>query len=200
MSTAEQLVFSISTERRSIHVLLWDDKNDLVRALLAFLAGLSELQTHALFISDADEDLAALRLLVESRISLGEGESNLDQDPESTANLFWILFLQQASSNNVGPWLNGWRRPISEPPGSMLVIRHADFDSFQRNAPDIASFVGPRIYDASTMLSIFSKTTYDRLQDHLPNEIEEILHRLPGAAPSKKDLADWIKANAPENR
>ena len=38
MSTAQQLAFSISTERRAIHVLLWDDKNDLVRALLALLA------------------------------------------------------------------------------------------------------------------------------------------------------------------
>jgi hypothetical protein len=80
----------------------------------------------------------------------------------------------------------------------MLVIRHADFDPFQRSAPDIASFVGPRIYDASTMLSVFSRETYRRLRNRLPDEIEAILARLPGTAPSEQDVANWIKANPPD--
>jgi hypothetical protein len=200
MSTAEQLAFSISIERRAIHVLLWDDKDDLVRSLLGFLAGLSGLKVQALLVSDDDQDLVALRTMIESRTPIGGREFEVDQESLSAADQFWILFLQQASANSAGPWLNGWRRPISEPPGSMLVIRHADFDSFQRSAPDIASFIGARVYDASTMLSVFSKPTYDGLKDHLPGEIEVILNRLPGAAPSKRDLAEWIKANAPGNR
>jgi len=200
MSTAEQLAFSICIERRGIHVLLWDDQQDLVRALLALFAGLEDLRTHALLVSDDDKDLLALRNLVQTRVNTPEQESKLEQDPESRANEFWILLLQQASSHAVGPWMNGWRRPISDPPGAMLVIRHADFDSFQRNAPDIASFIGARICDASTMLSVFTKKTYERLDTRLPREIEAVLARLPGTGPSERDIADWIRANAPDER
>lgn len=198
MSTAEKLAFSIRTERRGVHVLLWDDQDDLVRALLGLLAGLSDLQTYALLVSDAEDDLSALRQLVETRIQLSEDESESEQGLPSRRNQLWILFLQQASSRAAGPWLNGWRRPIADRPGTMLVIRHADFASFQRNAPDIASFSGARIHDASTMLSVFSKTTHERLKTHLPNEIQGVLARLPGTSPSESDLANWIKANSPD--
>lgn len=200
MSTTQKLVFSIDVERRGIHVLLWDDQQDLVRALVPLFAGLAGLRTHALLVSDDEKDLLALRQLVETRVPIYDEESELEQDPESRRSRFWVLFVQQASSNAVGPWLNGWRRPISDPPGAMLVIRHADFDSFQRNAPDIASFVGARIYDASTMLSLFSRTTYDRLNARLPDEIITVLSRLPGTSPSERDIASWIKANAPDER
>lgn len=198
MSTAQQLAFSIRIERRGIHVLLWDDQDDLVRALLALFAGLPDPAVHALLVSDDGDDLRALAQLVETRVRITGEESDSTPDSASWENRFWILFLQQASTSRVGPWLNGWRRPISDPPGSMLVIRHTDFDPFQRSAPDIASFVGPRIYDASTMLSVFSNEIYERLQDRLPNEIEFILRRLPGTAPSRQDAANWITANAPD--
>ena len=198
MSTAEQLAFSICTERRGIHVLLWDDQNDLVRALLALFAGLDDLQMQALLVSDDERDLLALRELVETYMPISAEEPESERESQSRQSQFWLLFLQQASSNAVGPWLNGWRRPLSEPPGSMLVIRHADFAAFQRDAPDIASFVGPRIYDASTMLSVFSKTTHEGLKAHLPDKIEAVLSRLPGTLPAERDIADWIKANAPD--
>ncbi len=198
MSTAEKLAFSICTERRGIHVLLWDDQNDLVRALLALFAGLGDLRTSALLLSDHEKDLRALRELVETQIEVSDDAPGLEEDVRSRRDHLWILCLQQASSNAVGPWLNGWRRPISDPPGAMLVIRHADFGSFQRNAPDIASFIGPRIYDASTMLSVFSKATYELLKTRLPDEIEAVLRRLPGTSPSEAEVADWIKASAPD--
>lgn len=166
MATAEQLAFSISIERRSVHVLLWDDKNDLVRALLALFAGL-DIEVYSLIVSDRDEDLTALGRLVETRIPIAEYETDSTHVFNGVATRLWLLFLAQASSTIVGPWLNGWRRPISEPPGSILVIRRADFDSFQRNAPDIASFVGARIFDASTMLSVFSRTTHDLSLIHI---------------------------------
>ncbi len=198
MSTAEQLAFSICTERRGIHVLLWDDQDDLVRALLALFAGLDDLQLHALLVSGDEKDLLALRELVETHMPITAEETKSERDPLSRQSQFWLLFLQQASSNAVGPWLNGWRRPLSDPAGSMLVIRHADFLSFQRDAPDVTSFIGARIYDASTMLSVFSETTYERLKTHLPDEIEAVLSRLPGTLPAEEDIADWIKANAPD--
>jgi hypothetical protein len=198
MSTADQLAFSIRAEGRGVHVLLWDDQNDLVRALLALFAGITDSPMHALLVSDDENDLLALRQLVESRVPIAEEETDSRGDSDTPAGRFWILFLQQASTGAVGPWLNGWRRPISDPPGAMLVIRHADFDPFQRNAPDIASFVGPRICDASTMLSVFSKPTHKRLESRLPSEIERILTRLPGTPPSEQDVANWIRANAPD--
>jgi hypothetical protein len=81
----------------------------------------------------------------------------------------------------------------------MLVIRHADFDPFQRNAPDIASFVGSRIYDASTMLSVFSRPIYERMQTRLPDEIQTILARLPGAPPDETEIAQWMESNSPDD-
>ena len=198
MSTAEQLAFSICTERRGIHVLLWDDQGDLVRSLLALLAALDDLPTYALLVSDDKKDLQALRELAETHEPISAQEAESERDSQSRQSQFRLLFLQQASSNAVGPWLNGWRRPLSDPPGSMLVIRHADFVAFQRDAPDIASFVGVRIYDVSTMLSVFSKTTHERLKARLPDEIEAVLSRLPGTLPAERDIADWIKANAPD--
>ena len=198
MSTAEHLAFSINTERRAVHVLLWDDQADLVRALLPLFAALPDLGTHSLLVTDDEEHLRALRELVETRTPVFYDESGIERDSESLRSRFWLLFLQQACSIAGGPWLNGWRRPISESPGALLVIRHADFDPFQRNAPDIASFVGSRIFDASTMLSVFSKTTYDRMRTCLSNDIQAILTRLPGTSPDEKEIAHWIESHPPD--
>ena len=196
MSTAEKLAFSIDAERRAVHVLLWDDQDDLVRALVAFFAALpNDLDCHSLFVSAEEKDLLALRNLVESRIRVLDDASGIQQGFEPLRERFWLLFLQQASSFSVGPWLNGWRRPLSEPPGAMLVIRHADFASFQRSAPDIASFIGARIFDSSAMLSVFSKATWQRLKPRLPTEVEAILARLPGCPPEENLLAAWIESS-----
>jgi hypothetical protein len=200
MSTAEQLAFSISTERRAIHALLWDDQDDLVRALVVLFAGLpDDLQTHSLFVSDDEEHLRVLRDLVESRVDVFDGETKTERASDSVRNRFWLFFLQQACSLSAGPWLNGWRRPMSDPPGTMLVIRHADFDSFQRNAPDLASFIGSRIFDSSTMLSVFSRTTYERLKPRLPKDVQTILTRLPGTAPDERTVRNWIQSSQPDD-
>ena len=196
MSTAERLAFSIDAERRALHVLLWDDQDDLVRALLGLFAALpDDLDCHSRLVSADEEDLLALRDLVESRIRVLDDASGPQQGSKPMREQFWLLFLQQASSFSVGPWLNGWRRPLSEPPGTMLVIRHADFASFQRIAPDIASFIGARIFDSSAMLSVFSKATWQRLKPRLPKDIETILARLPGRLPEEKLLAAWIESS-----
>jgi hypothetical protein len=180
-------------------VLLWDDQNDLVRALLGLLAALPYgWETHSLLVSDDEADLRALRHLVESRVRVFEEEGGIERDAKSLGDRFWLLFLPQACSFTVGPWLNGWRRPLSAPPGTMLVIRHADFDPFQRNAPDLASFVGSRIFDSSTMLSVFSKATHQRLKPRLPEDVQAVLTRLPGALPDERAIADWIAASGPD--
>ncbi len=198
MSIAEQLAFSIGAERRGIHVLLWDQQDDLVRALLGFLAALDDMAVYPVLVSDAPEDRAVLAKLVATRLPSVTEEDTPCDDSGPVEEQLWMLLLQQASTQTVGPCLNGWRRPISAPPGSLLVIRHADFKPFQQHAPDIASFIGPRIFDASTMLSMFSKTTYERLHRHLPVAVQGILSRLPGTPPSEQDIQNWVEANVPD--
>jgi len=195
MSTAERLAFSINEERRGVHVLLWDEQEDLVRALLILLAALEDdVVVHPLLVSPEQDRIHALKEVVDTRCLLEEEREAEPPSPDSLANRFWVLFVQQASSRIAGPWLNGWRRPLSEPPGTLLVIRHADFESFQRNAPDLASFAGPRLHNASTMLSLVSKDSCARLSASLPPQIEEVLRELPGTLPSRKEIAQWIEA------
>jgi hypothetical protein len=198
MATAEQLAFSISTEGRGIHVLLWDDQADLARTLVALRAALPDLTMRAVLVSE--EDLPTLRQLVESRTPLAADPSGAATSSDAIGSYFWILFLPQATAGAIGPWLNGWRRPISEAPGALLVMRHADYGAFQRAAPDIASFVGARICDASTTLSVFSPATFQRLEPRLPEHVLAILRRLPGVCPGESEIRDWIEAHAPENR
>ena len=197
MGTAEQLAFSITEEPRAVHVLLWDDQDDLVRALLVLCAALEDhVPIHALLASTEEKGLAALRKVVESRSPVSEDPSANSASGDSPAKHLWILFVPQATSKQVGPWLNGWRRPLSEPPGTLLVIRHADFEPFQRNAPDLASYAGPRIYDASTMLSVFSEETHRRIRPTLPSKVEHILKQLPGNLPPREEITQWIAVNA----
>jgi hypothetical protein len=71
------------------------------------------------------------------------------------------------------------------------VVRNADFMDFQRQAPDLASFIGPRIYDARQMLMICSDETLRRLKKSLPDPFEEIVKDLPGTRPTSQELAGW---------
>jgi hypothetical protein len=196
MSTAERLAFSIAQEGRGVHILLWDDQGDLVRALLIVRAALKDVPSRPVFASPDENDLVALKKVVDTRcpLEVEEEPSSECRFSDPIGNDLWILFLQQASSRLVGPWLNGWRRPMSEPPGTLLVVRHADFEAFQRNAPDLASYAGPRIYDASTMLSMVTAEICTRLDTSLPPEIERILSQLPGTPPTRREIAKWIKA------
>lgn len=179
-------------------MLLWDAKEDLVRALLVLRAALNDVAIRMLLLAPGVESAARLRELIEPPDSIrpdaGEGEG---LPPGGSQRELWLLFLQQASSEVFGPLLNGWRTPLRQAPGTILAVRRADFDSFQRHAPDLASFVGPRIYDASTMLSVVSDAVQKRLQTHLPPEFARLLAELPGTTPDESELRRWIEACAP---
>ncbi|HEV3384183.1 MAG TPA: hypothetical protein VG097_05175, partial [Gemmata sp.] len=108
----------------------------------------------------------------------------------------WLLFLQQASYQVVGPLVNGWRSLFREEHGTVIIIRYVDFEPFQRAAPDLASFIGPRIYNASNLLSLFSDTTKKQLEVTLPQKWLKILVELPGAMPSDESIRDWIAGDA----
>lgn len=198
MATAEQLGLSIRTEGRGVHVLVWDDQEDLIHALLVLEAVLDDLARRAFFVSANEEELAGLRKLMETRRTSDDSDAEGAPCKDELDRSLWILFIQQAASKQVAPSLNGARRPMADPPGTLLVVRNADFEVLQRHAPDLASFVGPRIYDASTSLSIWSAKTHKRLRSTLSPEIAAIIQNLPGTAPSKQSLAVWKASNAPQ--
>jgi hypothetical protein len=131
-------------------------------------------------------DIEGLRVKIGARSGYGADEA------EHPACPLWLIFLQQASAGLVGPWLNGWRGPLSAPPGALLLIRHADYQAFQRAAPDLVSFVGPRVYEAEGMLSVASPDVVSRLDIALPINILDILGQLPGSLPPPGELDQWI--------
>jgi hypothetical protein len=188
MSTAQELAFSVREERRGIHVLLWDDQGDLVRALLIFRASLGAIPCEAMLLAST-RDTDILRAHISARPA---------EEADEAGRAFWMIFLQQASSGLIGPWLNGWRRPLSEPPGALLLIRHADFEPFQRAAPDLASYVGPRVYDAARMLSLASPDVISQIDLSLPGAILDILRQLPGLLPRADELDQWLRDLAQE--
>jgi hypothetical protein len=194
MALVEQLATSLREEGRGVHALLWDDMGDLVRVLLVTHAALGDIPIEPRLVSGETKRLEEIRELIQSRVAeqiQNERLEDMADDPDPPPHPLWILFLQQAASEQVGPRLNGWRRPLSESRGTLLVIRNADFIGFQRKAPDLASFIGPRIYDASQMLMICSGETLLGLKRTLPDLIEGILRQLPGTLPTAQELMDW---------
>lgn len=193
MSTAEHLIFSLREESRGVHVLLWDDKEDLVRVLTVLRAGLPDVSMAPLLVSNAPDSTRALLSMVEGRLPpLDHSGDEPEPSPPADPRL-WVLFLQQAVGQDVGHWLNGWRRPISEPRGTLFVIRHADYAAFQRTAPDLASYVGPRLFDSSGILLICTGEMAERIETALPEEFADILRSLPGEAPSPEELDGWVR-------
>lgn len=194
MSTAEHLVLSISQEQASIHILLWEDQEDLVRALIVLYSLLPD-QIYPLAVSNREKSIERVRQLAESRSPVTEGK---ERSTDVLAEKYWILFVQQASSKTIGPWLNGWRHPLSTSPGSLLVVRRPDFLEFQNYAPDLVSYAGARIHDASTMLSSISAAHVKKLRTSLPDEVWETLDQLPGRRPPTEELQQWIDSLAPD--
>jgi hypothetical protein len=199
MATAERMAESIRVEGQGIVVLLWDAKEDLVRALVVINAVLNDLPRRSLLLTPGDVAVRSLRQLIETRVVISPEDPDGEQAAEQPARELWFLYLQQASSEMVGPWLNGWRGPLRQSPGTILLIRHADFEPFQRSAPDLASFVGPRIYNASTMLSVVSRATFERLDPRALARDAGILSQLPGTMPEDSELDQWIAACSPAN-
>jgi hypothetical protein len=194
MTLIEQLASSLREEGRGIHALLWTDLGDLYRVLLITHAALGEMPIQPLLISNEATRIKELNDLIQARLRDQveyDGQQGQAADSFPFPHPLWVLFFQQAVSKQVGPRLNGWRRPLSEPRGTLLVVRFADFIEFQRNAPDLSSFIGPRIYDASRMMMVCSRETLGKLKKDLPEPFESIIRQLPGTPPSAEEIADW---------
>jgi len=193
----EQLAQSIQIDGKGIHVLLWDDQDDLVRSLMVLLAVLNDWSIRFFLLSSAEQAAKDLRQLFDLQIPTEDGLlSEMDSLRPPRKNLL-VLFLQQATSSTIGPYLNGWRSALAEAPGTLLVIRKADFIDFQRNAPDLTSFFGPKIYDSSLMLSIWNENTAKKISPILPDKVRGILKELPGHPPLQPEIEEWIKHHTP---
>jgi len=197
MSTVEQLAKSILLDGQGVHVLLWDDQDDLVRALIVLLAALKDLPLQPLLLSSAKESASSLRSLFDLQPLPEENRPAEEESVTLPRECFLVLFLQQATSRSIGPWLNGWRSALADKPGTLLIIRRADFPSLQRHAPDLSSFFGPKVYDSSSTLSIWSRETAKRIKHSLPRDVMEILKELPGQAPPRKEIEEWVKQHPP---
>ncbi|MCX7012113.1 MAG: hypothetical protein NTW86_06030 [Candidatus Sumerlaeota bacterium] len=196
MLTAEHLAQSITLDRKGVHLLLWQDKEDLYRAMIVLLAALGETPIQPILVASADSAVSTLRDLFQTKASDFEQVEHSDEAPRPNRGKLIILFLQQAISETFGPWLNGWRSELAKAPGTLLVVRNADFIDFQRCAPDLASFIGPKIFDASAMLSIWSRETEKRLRSSPPKQYLEILRELPGRFPDPKEVRNWIRGHS----
>jgi hypothetical protein len=114
MAMVEQLAFSLSVlseKGHGIHVLLWDDKGALYRVLLVTLAALDSTPIEPMLVSQESARLDALTEAIEtrSRARIDREWPGDEESSEAEPHPLWMLFIQQASSRQVGTRLNGWR-------------------------------------------------------------------------------------------
>ena len=193
MITAEYLANSILLDQRGIHVVIWDDKGEIVRVLLILLSAIDKIQIKPILLSSVDKSEKQLRELFEIQpVKNDTDDGNMEELLESSREELLLLFIQQATMSTIGPLLNGWRSSIAAPPGSLLVVRNADLMDFLRVAPDLSSFIGPKIIDSSTILSIWSNKIGRNINTKLPLSFVEILNELPGEQPTNEEIKDWM--------
>jgi len=199
MITAENLANAMQLEKRGVYALIWDDKGELVRALIVFLAALRGMKIKPILMSSVEEAEKKLRLLFETQPPARALERSKEAEVNAGRDKFLLLFLQQAAGKSIGPIVNGWRTALADSPGTLLVARSADFTDFQRAAPDLFSFVGPKCADSASMLSIWSHKIAQKMQLKFPESIEAIIKQLPGEKPSLKELREWFNEHPAVN-
>jgi hypothetical protein len=180
MESAEHLAQTIGLRNRGIQVLLWENKTDLVRALLVLKAALPDFPDEPTMLPTS---LSALQMF-----SVGLSEAHESGSPDKRR----ILLVPQASIEAVGAWLNGWRHQLAMPPGCILAIRRADFVTLCRRAPDLMSFAQSDIHEATGLLPVIDEPTLNRMSDRLPDGWYKPLDRLPGNMPLPIDGEEWI--------
>lgn len=181
MANMEQLAFAMRLRPRGVRVLAWEHKPELVRALLLLQAGLDDFPKSPVVVPTEPLEL--------QKFSLGLFETTSESQPPAVN----VLIIPHAAIESLGGWLNGWRHRLSEPPGTLLVIRRADMTQLFRRAPDLMSFVQSDIFEATGMLPLISRPLMDGLRDKLPVEWQQPLVDLPGGMPTPAETSQWIK-------
>jgi hypothetical protein len=178
MESAEHLIQSILLRNHGIQVLLWEYKTELVRALLLLKSVLTDFPDSPIYLPSEQAQLQQLSI-------------HLYEDPALKTRRF--LLIPQASTDTVGTWLNGWRRRLSEAPGTVMVIRRADYGPLCRRAPDLMSFVNSEVHEAGGLLPLTNLKTLNMLTNRLPEAWYPSLQLLPGEMPEQNEITEWAK-------
>ena len=181
MESAERLARAFALKQHGLQVLLWENKTDLVRALLVLKAALPDFPDSPILLPSDQVDL--------QRLGIDLYEQAEDTEPRVRR----FILIPQASTESVGAWLNGWRQRLSEPPGTVLVIRRADYAGLCRRAPDLTSFAHSDVHEATGLLPLIDRDTSERLPIQLPHPWHEPLRFLPGEMPVQSDIDVWTK-------
>lgn len=180
MESAEHLAQAFGVKNHGILVLLWESKTDLVRALLVLKAAIPGFPDAPILLPSQRSELERFSIDLYEQV-----------EPDATATRRFLL-IPQASTESIGAWLNGWRQRLSDSPGTVVVIRRADFSALCRRAPDLVSFAHSDVHDATGLLPLLDRDTFGRLPTQLPGAWYERLNVLPGEMPMQLDVADWI--------
>jgi hypothetical protein len=181
MESAEHLALTLGVQTRGIQILLWEHKTELVRALIVLKAGLQDFPEAPILLPTEQKDLL--------RFSIGLFE-NSEEPPLRERR---IILVPQASTGTVGSWLNGWRRQLANPPGTLFVIRRADFLALYRRAPDLMSFAQSEIHETTDMMPLIDQDILIRISGKLPDAWNEPLNALPGVMPSEQAILNWVE-------
>lgn len=187
--SAERLAESILEDEQGIHLLLWSDKEELIRALLVLSARLkaANLAFRSILLEgDSDAVQAALRAVYPVRFNEGESTET------GPSRFLPVFFIQQGASAVAGPALNSMRAPLSEPPGSLIVVRHADHPGLLASAPDMYSLVGVNHASCEIFLSLW-RLDSDAIPRSLDEETARATARLPGSSPGADEIDHWIR-------
>jgi hypothetical protein len=157
MASAEHLAYALSMQTRGIQVLLWEHKVDLIRALLVVRAAMPDFPDAPVVIPTEQSDL--------QRFSIDLFEES-DQPRTGSRR---ILLIPQGSTGVIGTWLNGWRRRLADPPGTLLVVRRAEFVALYQRAPDLMSFAQSEVHAATGLLPLVEPGTLARISGRLPD-------------------------------
>jgi hypothetical protein len=181
MASAEHLAYVLSMQTRGVQVLLWEHKADLIRALLVLRAATRDFPDEPVVMPTEQPDLQrfSIRLFEES-----------EQSPIGPRR---ILLIPQGSTGTIGTWLNGWRRRLADPPGTILVVRRAEFVALYQRAPDLMSFAQSEVHDATGLLPLVEPGTLARISGRLPDGWYGPLDALPGGTPSSDAIGGWVQ-------
>lgn len=180
MESAERLAL-LGIQTRGIQVLLWEHKTDLIRALLVLQAALPDFPDAPILLPTAHYALQRFSIRLFER----------PEEPPSAQRR--ILLIPQASTEAAGAWLNGWRRRLADPPGTLFIVRRVDFTALCRRAPDLMSFAKSEIHEATGLLPLISPETLDRVSERLPDAWYAPLESLPGVMPAAGEVTAWIQ-------
>ncbi len=179
MATAEQFAKALCLQQRGVHVLVWDHKPDLVKALLILKSCLANFPNAPVVVPTTAAEL--------QRFSLALFEE-VQNAPNATLRVYLI---PQASTEAVGGWVNSWRQPLATTPGTLLVVRRADLMELTRRAPDLMSFAQSDVYESTGLLPLVTRDTLEHISINLSEEWTVALRELPGSLPSAKELGLW---------